>query len=220
MTTRKFYIAFAILVSLVILTLVAFTLVIALPMLQKMLGVEISKPKITFEKPLVNPLNPVLGPNDAKLKIVEFSDFLCPICKQTSPEIKRLAKNYPDDVQIIWKNFPNTQLHPTASIVAIAAQCANEQDKFWEYHDLVFKNQSSLADDSVGPMLLGLADVVGVIKTDFIKCLSSPETLAQITKDFEEGRALSIDGTPYLFINDVIKISGSMLYEELQEYLQ
>lgn len=219
MTNRKFYIAFFILTSLVILTLVIFTIIVSAPLLQKTTGGDVAQ-EITLDKPLFNPLNPKLGPDNAKLKIVKFCDFLCPICKKTSENIIKLVEDYPKDTQIIWKNFPNIELHPTSAITAIAAQCANEQGFFWEYHNLIFDNQKNLVGDHIGPLLLNFADDLKLDKISFAKCLASQDTFTLIGQDFEEGRALGIDGTPYLFINDVVKISGGVEYDELEEYLR
>jgi len=220
MTNRKFYIAFAILSSLVIITLVAFGFIVSTPLLQKIASQQSEQQKITLEKPLLNPLNPKIGPDNARLKIVEFGDFLCPISKQTAPELMKLAEDYPDDVQIVWKDFPNITLHPQAVIISIAAKCADEQNMFWEYHDLAFASQSILSGVDAGPILLDMADTIGLDRFSFTRCLTESKTLEIVKNNFEEGRALGITGTPYLFINEVIKIDGAITYEELVEYLQ
>lgn len=218
MTERKFYIAFGILASLVVITLSAFAIIIAMPIFQKIAG--INEEERILEQPQYNPLNPTLGPNDAKLKIIEFGDFLCPYCKQNYPIIRKIAEEYPEDVQIIWKNFPVLELHPTSGIVAVAAQCANSQGNFWEYHDLIFENQKILVGDNVGPILLNFANDLNLDKESFAKCLSTPAVYDQIGRDYEEGRALGIKGTPHFFLNDVIEIDGVVGYEELEKYIK
>lgn len=102
---------------------------------------------LTTQKVTVNDGHlPVLGKKDAKVTIVEFSDFQCPFCKQFFSEtLPQLKKEYIDTgkVKLFYRQFPLTSIHPNAQIAAEAAECANEQGKFWEYHDILFTNQAS-----------------------------------------------------------------------------
>lgn len=86
----------------------------------------------------INPTDPVKGGKNAKVTFVEFSDFECPFCVRAYPTIKQIEESYKDNVRIVYKQFPLTQIHPNAQASAEASLCANEQGKFWEYHDKLF----------------------------------------------------------------------------------
>ncbi len=85
---------------------------------------------------------PVKGPQDAKVTIVEFSDFQCPYCERAYPTVNQILKDYDGKVRIAYKQFPLNSIHPKAQKAAEAAECAKEQGKFWEYHNKLFENQS------------------------------------------------------------------------------
>jgi len=85
---------------------------------------------------------PALGKTDAKVTIVEFSDFECPFCIRAFPTVQQIEKEYPNDVKIVYKQFPLTSIHPHAQTAAEASMCAAEQGKFWEYHDRLFTLES------------------------------------------------------------------------------
>lgn len=85
--------------------------------------------------------SPILGSRDSKVIIIEFSDFECPFCARAYATVKQIQADYPNDVAISYKHLPLTQLHPNAERAAQAAVCAQEQGKFWEYHDKLFESQ-------------------------------------------------------------------------------
>lgn len=88
---------------------------------------------------------PVRGALSAKVTIVEFSDFQCPFCAKAHPTIQQILKDYDGKVRVAYKHFPIAQIHPNAQKTAEASECANEQKKFWEYHDMLFENQNAWA---------------------------------------------------------------------------
>jgi protein-disulfide isomerase len=199
-------------------TLAVFSAATFLPMFENFF--DGNQNKLTLTQPTADPTSPAYGPENAKLQIVVFGDFLCPISKATSGVIAQIAKDYPKDVRIIWKDFPNIKLHPNADILAGAARCAKKEGKFWKFHDLLFENQKTLSAKNSSGTLLKLANDAGLNKENFINCVQTEETLPLVEKDFNEGKALKISGTPYLFINDIIKINGAATYEELEAYLK
>lgn len=89
--------------------------------------------------------SPVKGSKDAKVTIVEFSDFECPFCIRATPTIKQVMDTYGNDIRIVYKHFPLEQLHPHAQLTAQASMCAEEQGKFWDYHDKIFTVQGGSA---------------------------------------------------------------------------
>lgn len=99
---------------------------------------------VNTEKKVVDIGNsPSRGNADAKITIVEFSDFECPFCQRSYRTVKQVEETYGKDVRIIYKNFPLVQIHPHAQDAAEAASCAHEQGKFWEYHDKLFEVQGA-----------------------------------------------------------------------------
>jgi protein-disulfide isomerase len=139
------------------------------------------------------------GPTDAKVTVVEFSDFQCPYCEVFySDTYQLLRQQYGDKIRFVYRHFPLTTIHPYALGAALASECANEQGKFWEYHDALFSNQSNLTKDA----LLQYADKVKVPDTkQFAQCLDSQKYLDKIKNDLKEGAGYSVGGTPTFFIN-------------------
>ena len=144
----------------------------------------------------VLPNDPVSGPATAKVQIVEFSDFQCPFCKQVVPVLKQLAAKYPDQVKIVWKDFPLPS-HPFARPAAEAAQCAREQGKFWEYHDKLFGNQSLMTSDN----LKQWAGEMGMDSAKFNACFDSGGERKLVQDDADEGSRNGVASTPTVFIN-------------------
>ncbi len=87
--------------------------------------------------------SPVQGAANAKVTIVEFSDFQCPFCERAFPTINQLMNDYKGKIKLVYKHYPLTSIHPYAQPAALAAECAREQNKFWEFHDLLFQNQNT-----------------------------------------------------------------------------
>jgi protein-disulfide isomerase len=154
---------------------------------------------------------PSLGKSDAKVTIVEFADFQCPFCKQyyqkTFNEIKT---KYIDTgkVKYVFMHFPLTQIHVNAQISGVASECANQQGKFWEYHDILYTQGQSNGDGLDKASLEKYADqlalnkgTLGFGKNKFNQCLESNATLKTVQADQAEGSKDGITGTPSFFIN-------------------
>ena len=149
--------------------------------------------------------DPSWGPEDAPVTIVEFSDFQCPFCSrffsQTYPQIKQ---EYEGQVRFVYRDFPLTSLHENAQKAAEASECANEQGKFWDYHDMLFNNQAALDVAS----LKGYASQLGLDSTAFDQCLDSGKYTEEVQKDYQEGVSYGVTGTPAFFINGVSLIGA------------
>jgi len=157
---------------------------------------------------------PTTGPATAPVTIVEFSDFECPYCGGLFPTMKQVEKNYPETVRIVFRQFPLASIHPHAQKSAEAALCANDQHKFWEFHDSMFANQKEL---SVADLKQRAAD----LKLDtqaFNQCLDSGRQTAAIQTDIQEGARNGVTGTPALFINGRL-LSGNQPYSEIKEMI-
>jgi protein-disulfide isomerase len=150
-----------------------------------------------------NPASFRLGPDTAKVKIVEFSDYQCPACKSIGPHIKTMLATYGDQVQFIYRNFPLPQ-HKNAMAAALAAEAAGAQGKFWRMHDRLFETQDSwanLADPTEYFLLLGRE---ALVDTDQLRDAIVKQTyLAKVRADIADGNRVGIQGTPTLFVNGV-----------------
>ena len=157
---------------------------------------------------------PTKGPATAPVTIVEFSDFECPYCGGLFPTLKQVEKNYPQQVRIVFRQFPLNNLHPHAQKAAEASLCANDQQKFWEFHDSMFGNQREL---SVADLKQRAVD----LKLDaalFNQCLDSGRHAEAIQVDIQEGAQNGVSGTPALFINGRL-LSGNQPYAEIKEVI-
>ena len=140
---------------------------------------------------------PIRGAAGAPVTVVEFSDFECPFCKQTHPTLKQLLERYPDKVRLAYRDFPLDSIHPQARRAAEAARCAQDQGKFWEYHDALFTQSPQLALED----LRRYAGQVGIDVTKFDSCLAAGTHKAAVQRDLDEGNRLGITGTPAFFVN-------------------
>jgi protein-disulfide isomerase len=146
---------------------------------------------------------PMKGNPNAKVTVVEFSDFQCPYCARAKEAVDELVKAYPNDVKVYFLHFP-LSFHEQALPAAVAAQCANKQGKFWELHDKIFDNQRALAVDQ----LMGWAKDVGLDVAAFETCMKDPEAEKMVRADMEQGEAAGVQGTPSFYVNGVPHQNG------------
>jgi len=144
------------------------------------------------------------GNPKAPVMIVEFSDYQCPYCRQVEPVIKDLLAKYGDKLSLSYRDLPLRQIHPQAEIAAEASRCAEEQGKFWEYHDQLFA-APKLDHDA----LVEYARTLKLDDKQFDSCLTSEKHRAEIDQDLREATQAGITGTPGFFVNGVI-LSGSL----------
>ena len=154
------------------------------------------------------------GNPDAAVMLVEFADLECGYCKRTSGQLKRLMDAYSDDVLFVFKHYPmdpgcnpgvKNRKHRYACKAAMASVCAQQQGRFWSFHDLAFKNQHKLKDEN----LRTYAQTVGVDMTAFESCMRDPATKQAVVSDAEDGAAVDAHGTPRIFIDGRLYRSGS-----------
>jgi protein-disulfide isomerase len=139
----------------------------------------------------------VRGPAEAPVTLVEFSDYHCPFCKQVLPTLAQLLARYPGKVRLVFRDYPIDSLHPLARRAAEAARCAQDQGKFWEYHDLLFAEAPKATPED----LSRFAQQVGLDLAKFESCLSGGVHRATVQRDIDEGSRLGVNGTPAFFIN-------------------
>ncbi len=159
--------------------------------------------------------SPSTGAQDAKVTIVEFSDFQCPFCAKGADLLKEIKKKYGNKVKVAFKNFP-LPFHNHAEKAAVAGLCANEQgtEYFWKMHDAMFANQDALDPEG----LKKTAGKVGVKLDAFEKCLAENKYLAQVQADMEEGKKVKVKSTPTFFINGQL-INGAQPMEVFAEII-
>jgi len=140
---------------------------------------------------------PSKGPVKAPVTIVKFEDFHCPFCKKVQPTLAQVLSKYGEKVRLVHRDFPIDGIHPAARKAHEAARCANEQGKFWQYHDVLYANapKADAAD------LKSYAREVGLDVPAFEKCVANGEFRDVVQKDVEEGTRLGVNGTPAFFIN-------------------
>jgi protein-disulfide isomerase/autonomous glycyl radical cofactor GrcA len=157
---------------------------------------------------------PARGPADAKVTIVEFSDFQCPYCGAAFGTVEQLMQQYAGKVKLVFRQFP-LPMHPQAEKAAEASLCAADQNKFWEMHDLLFKNQKKLEvpDLKTWAASAGVGD-----PAKFAQCLDSGEKKKLVESDMEAGQAAGVNGTPAFFINGVF-LNGAMPIEEFKKLI-
>jgi protein-disulfide isomerase len=152
---------------------------------------------------------PTLGKADAPVTLVEFSDFQCPYCQGFAPILRRVEKEFGDKVRIVYRQYPIPSLHPNAFKAAEASLCANEQGKFWELHDVMFREQQQLAVSE----LKEKARRLGMNSKQFDGCLESGKYVEQVQNDQKEGMRAGINGTPAVFINGTFVEGGAVPFE-------
>lgn len=147
---------------------------------------------------------------DAKVTIVEYSDFECPYCAKASSIVKRIRSEYGSEVNIVFKHFP---VHGQSAILAAAAsECARDQGKFWEYHYALFDNQYRFSKDDLNKYAKNLNLNISM----FTQCLDSGMKNPVIVTDMTEGKSNNVRGTPTFFVNG-IPIVGAQDYSVFKD---
>ncbi len=165
---------------------------------------------------------PVLGNQKAKVAIVEFSDFQCPFCQKfTNETFNQIKTNYIDTgkAKIIFRNFPLVQLHVNAEKAAEAAECANQQGKFWQYQELLFKNGKSDGAGLAANDLKNYAGQAGLNQNQFNSCLDTGATAQIIQQDIKDGQSAGVTGTPSFFVNGKL-IVGALPYDNFKQAIE
>lgn len=164
-----------------------------------------SKAQTVDQAVLVGERRSMSGKADAKVTIVEFSDFQCPACAAIHPLIKQVKAQYPNDVAMVYRHFPLSSIHPYAQVAAQAAEVAGQDGKFWEMHDRLFEQQlvwSSLkTQDEAVAKFAEYAQEFGIDKQSFMERIESDKVKAAVAEDITVGTRINVDSTPTLYIN-------------------
>jgi protein-disulfide isomerase len=160
---------------------------------------------------------PIKGSSDAPVTIVEFSDFQCPFCSRFhSDTLPQIENEYikTGKVQFAYMHFPLDTIHPQATPAALASECANEQGKFWEYHNLIFQNQQSLGDAGYKAW----AQQLSLDTQKFDECYASQKYIGKVRGDLQKGSAAGIQGTPGFLVNGQL-VSGAQPFSVFKQVI-
>ncbi|MBM3181840.1 MAG: DsbA family protein [Chloroflexi bacterium] len=150
---------------------------------------------------------PSLGPDDAPITIVEFSDFQCPFCRRFHDETYRaLLDAYPEQIRFVYRNLPLTSIHPEAMPAAVASLCANDQNAYWDYHDRLFSSET-LGEETY----IQYAADLGLDIEAFTACLSSGKHDDFIQADMDFALNLGVQSTPTFFVNGLAIVGAQPL---------
>ena len=178
--------------------------------LQKQANLKIDLPQPRVQ---VAAEGPARGPKEAPVTIVEFSDFECPYCGAAHDTVEQVMTTYPGKVRLVYRQFP-LSFHPHAAKAAEASLCAADQGKFWEYHDVLFKNQKKLEPTE----LKAHASEVGLDGQKFGQCLDSGDKKKAVDADQQAGLAAGVGGTPAFFINGIF-LNGAQPIDEFKKVI-
>ena len=157
---------------------------------------------------------PSLGPPDARLTIVEFSDFECPSCRSLQPVLRRVLERWPEDVRLVYKHFPLDR-HRNAFGASKAAVCAGKQGRFWEFHGELYRENQDLSHRG----LVLVAERLGMDLEPFEACLRDKDTGAAVQLDRDLAHRAGVTGTPTLFVNGRRVRTPSQLELEIEALL-
>lgn len=156
------------------------------------------QPQKILDDPVTIPVAgaPVMGPPNAPVTIVEFSDFQCPYCAAAVPEIDALLKSYPGQIRLVFKQYP-LEIHSQADLAAAASVAANQQGKFWEMYYAMFASRDNLSRSNI----LALAAKSGLDIKRFENDIDSTAVRETVVRDVQDGDNAGVEGTPTIFID-------------------
>ena len=179
------------------------------PLMTRMPAVE---SEIT--EPILNSIDPSIGPASAEINIVQFSKYDCSFCKEQEDILRQAMQKYGDKVRLIRKDYPEKDIASISYQAAAAARCAQKQNKFWEYND----GLNNITKGFLQSKLEQIAENIGINISEFKYCLSSGETRAIINDNIDEGDNLGITGVPFVYVNKE-KVTGEVNAKEIQNLI-
>ena len=157
--------------------------------------------------------NPAIGPENAKVTVIEFTDYQCPFCGKARPTVQQMIDTYKDNLRYVLRDFP-LSFHQDSFAAHVASHCAGEQGKYWEYNKILFNSQTALKPDK----LKEYAKQVGLDTKKFDECLDSNKYAGKIQQNMEEASKAGVSGTPSFFINGIM-ISGAQPFSKFKEII-
>lgn len=148
--------------------------------------------------PIISNFDPYLGDFNAPVKIIVYSDFTCRYCLEQEIIIKNILKKYDGKVRFIWKDYPESNTESLSFKSSLGARCAQDQDRFWEFHDALFLSGARLNENYI----YKIAHDLNLDIDRFNACFSEQEALSLILSNIEEANAIGIIGVPNVYINE------------------
>jgi protein-disulfide isomerase len=159
--------------------------------------------------------DPFLGPEDAAITIIEFSDYQCRFCKKWHDEVlDRMLANYPGQIRFVYRDFPLISMHPGAAPAAEAADCAGEQGSYWPFYQALFSMKYDLTTEAYQQY----AAELGLDTQAFAECLADQRYESEVMGDYNYAVNLGVSSTPTFFING-IPIVGAQPYEVFKQII-
>lgn len=159
---------------------------------------------------------PFKGRADAAIVITEYSDFECPACKAAQPLVQYLDETYGANIKIEYRHLPLRQIHPKAYDAAIASECANDQGKFWELHDLLFGYQPNISTSQIKDFA---QTIEGLDTAQFNACLDTRARKDLVDEDMKNARTLGLNSTPSFLYNGQYVQNRALLEEMIRRDL-
>ncbi|MBU0614043.1 DsbA family protein, partial [Patescibacteria group bacterium] len=157
-----------------------------------------------LEIPIIYPKDEMKGSTNPSVVIVHFADFTSEYSADIYEHLNTLLEKYPEEIMVVWKDFPNSSLRPQAYSSAIAAHCAGNQNNFFTYGDYLIEHQFEINDD----LYTAIAQEIGLRKNTFERCIKNKKTADLVESGINQANALGLTAAPTLYINDV-KYTGS-----------
>ncbi len=167
---------------------------------------------------------PYKGNPNAKVVVVEYSDYQCPFCKRAFEQLERkLLEQYGDKIKFVYKHFPLTQIHPWAMKAAIGMACVDKvagNKAYWKVYEKIFTNQQQINKDNIRDKFGEFLDAAGLSKEkkQILACLDKEETRDIVQKDLQEGQSIGVNSTPTFVINGVL-LPGARQFQEMASYI-
>ncbi|XDD47559.1 DsbA family protein [Leptospira sp. WS39.C2] len=159
--------------------------------------------------------NPSIGPKDAKITVIEFSDFECPFCKRSQEVNRQLREKYKGQIRWVFRDFP-LPFHQDAMYAHMAANCSIDDGKYWEVFNILFENSGNLSVSNVDDLVLQ----AGVSQNKYKSCMVNKAKIkSEIEADIQDGQKVGVSGTPAFFINGIF-VSGALPFENFDEIIQ
>jgi protein-disulfide isomerase len=159
--------------------------------------------------------NPSIGPENAPITLIEFSDYQCPYCESWYQEVySRLLTDYKGKIRFVYRDFPLSSIHPEAQPAAEAANCAGEQNAYWQYHDALFGRKNGLG----AAAYTQYASDLGLNVEQFKTCVSEHRYKSEVEADFNFASSLGVSSTPTFFLNGMV-IVGAQPYEVFKQVI-
>ena len=170
----------------------------------------------------VSEIDHIFGSSDAKVVIIEYSDFECPFCSRAHPTFEKAVQEYEGEVAWVYRHFPLTSIHSRAQRASVASECVAElsgNDAFWKYTDILFKKQRSLGDE----LYISEAVALGVDESAFTECLNSTKYDAKIASDMQNAIDSGGRGTPFSVVinskGETFPFAGALPYAQVKSII-